>query len=103
GQVEKIDKQFKGGIQVIDSLTHQRQVERWAVFRKQLAIAIIDQPPGRRERLYPYTVVFRASDISLVLDDLEIYQAPHQRSREKNHDNRCQSSTQTEGTRCVFG
>lgn len=88
GQPQHLDDGVEHLAPLAGAFAGHGQAEAWAVVGDDHAIAVEDQPTGRRDRLHMYPVVLRQRGVIVVLDDLQVVQPGDQHAHQQ-HDRHC--------------
>ncbi len=88
GNIHQFPQQLDRGGHVAHPLANDRQGIAGSVIGEQFAIAVVDQPTGRRHRLHVHPVAVRAGGIVLVMGDLQAVVPRHQHGNQSGHDHR---------------
>ncbi len=100
-QLQHLDDHIEDLLPVTGALTGHAQTEAGPVIRHYHAIAVEDQPAGRRDRLHMHPVVFRQGGVIVVLDNLQEIQACDQHTQQRHHHDCAKHHTRAYKT-CVF-
>src|SRR5690606_22171764 len=78
-QLQHLDDDVEHLLPVAGPFAGHGQTETWAIVGNDYAVAVENQPAGRRDRLHVDAIVFRQRGVVLVLDHLQIVQTRDQR------------------------
>lgn len=88
GQAEDLHQRVEGLLQVLGAFAGDGQAEARPVVGDDHAVAVEDDPAGRRDRLHMDPVVLRQRRMVLVLGHLQVVHARHQHQGQQDHRHR---------------
>ncbi len=76
------------GVEVRHLLGRDHELPSGKVLGKHVAVSVVDETAGRRERLDAKTIALRQLHEQLVIDDLQLHETIDEDAREQEHDDR---------------
>jgi len=85
GQFQHFDDGVQYLLPVPRAFAGHRQAETGPVVGHDHAVAVEDQPAGRRDRLHMHPIVLRQRGVVVVLNDLQVVQPRDQHAHQQHH------------------
>lgn len=83
-QLQHFNNAVQYCLPITGTLASHRQAETRPVVGNDHAVAVEDQPAGRRDRLHMHPVVLRQRRVIVVLDDLQVVKPRNQHANEQD-------------------